>query len=198
MSPPGDRRAEIIETALTLAFEAGPSRVTTVAIADRLGLTQPAIYRHFRSKAAMWEAINDRLGREMSDNIATVETSDAPVTERLRSLVLGQLALIRKNPALPEIMVARDPDSADAVVRATMQAQMARFHATLIALCREAQAKGTLKQGLTPQDAALLLMGILQSLALRLILSRDVSTILEDGARLLSLQLSAFFPESDP
>jgi len=61
-----DRKAQILDTALALTFEGGPARVTTVAITERLGLTQPAICRHCRFKADLRNAITDRLGREVA------------------------------------------------------------------------------------------------------------------------------------
>lgn len=197
MTKSSSRRSEILDTALALAFEGGPNRVTTVAIAERLGLTQPAIYRHFSSKSDLWFAITERLGAEVGANIAAAQASSGPVAQRLRALVLGHLELIQRTPALPEIMVTRDPNSADAVVRSAMQARMGEFQRALTGLCVELQADGQLKGDVAPPDVALLVMGVLQSLALRLLLTRDPAPLLDEGARLLSLQLSAFVRESE-
>ncbi|GKY89120.1 TetR/AcrR family transcriptional regulator [Sinisalibacter aestuarii] len=194
---PQGRKAEILDTALALAFEGGPNRVTTVAIAERLGLTQPAIYRHFRSKADLWAAITDRLGAEVGANMARVEAMPGPALERLRALVLGHLALIQRTPALPEIMLARDPGSADAVVRVAMQARMAAFQKMLTGLCDAAQAEGAMRRNISARDLAALIMGVLQSLVLRLLLSRNPDLIVEDGERLLDLQIAAFARESE-
>lgn len=187
-----DRKAQILDTALALAFEGGPGRVTTVAIAARLGLTQPAIYRHFRSKAELWHAITDRLGDEVARNLDAAATSGAPAVSRLRALVLGQIALIARTPALPEIMLARDPTSAEAVVRAAMQARMAAFQSSLVGLCAAAQTEGALRDDLPAADIAALVMGVVQSLALRLVLTQDPGPVAADGQRLLDLQLAAF------
>lgn len=192
------RKEEILDAALALAFEGGPARVTTVAIAERLGLTQPALYRHFRSKADLWAAITDRLGREVGANIARAEAGDGPAIDRLRALVLGHMALIQRTPALPEIMVARDPGSDDAVVRSAMQAKMGAFQRALTTLCAEARDEGALRQDAAHGDVALLILGVLQSLALRLLFNRDVDAVLADASRLLELQLSAFSKDPDP
>ncbi|MCB1339326.1 MAG: TetR/AcrR family transcriptional regulator [Maritimibacter sp.] len=191
------RRDEILDTALALAFEGGPGRVTTVAIAERLGLTQPAIYRHFRSKADLWAAITERLGTEVGANIAAAEDAEGPALYRLRKLVLGHLDLISRTPALPEIMVTRDPNSADVVVRTAMQKRMGEFQRTLTGLCVAAAKDGALRPGIDPRDLALLVMGVLQSLALRLLFNRDPATLVAEGTRLLSLQLSAFTTASE-
>lgn len=190
-APPEGRKAEILDTALALAFEAGPGGVTTVAIAERLGLTQPALYRHFRSKADLWHAITERLGAEVAANIARAEALPGSALDRLRALVLGHLELARRTPALPEIMLARDPSRADAVVRVAMQARMAEFQRLLVRLCGAAQSEGALRRDVAAPDIAALVMGVVQSLVLRLLLSRNPSVLIEDGTRLLTLQLAA-------
>ncbi len=195
--PARGRKAEILDVALTLAFEGGPNRVTTVAIAERLGVTQPAIYRHFRSKADLWAAITERLGAEVSANISQAESTNGTPEQRLRSLILGHLFLISRTPALPEIMLARDPNSEDAVVRVAMQSRMAEFQRVLVNTCAAAQGAGELDIDIDVRDMAALIMGVLQSLVLRLLLTRDVSNLVADGTRLLDLQLSAFARESE-
>ncbi|MCB1329753.1 MAG: TetR/AcrR family transcriptional regulator [Maritimibacter sp.] len=191
---PTNRKTEILDVALALAFEGGPRRVTTVAIANRLNLTQPAIYRHFRSKADLWTEITNRLDAEVAGNIAAAESGEGSALARVRTLVLGQLALIERTPALPEIMIARDPTSADAVVRVAMRSRMSAFQATLVRLCVAAQREGALRCDLLAADIAALVMGVLQSLALRLVLTQDPARIAADGRRLLDLQLAAFAP----
>ena len=52
-----ERKAEILATALRLADELGPDRLTTAAIAEAVGLTQPGIFRHFPTKQALWQAV---------------------------------------------------------------------------------------------------------------------------------------------
>lgn len=192
-----DRKTGILDVALDLAFEVGPGRVTTVAIAERLELTQPAIYRHFRSKADLWTAITDRLGAEIERNLAQAERGDGPARARLRALILGQLALIERTPALPEIMLARDPASAGAVVRAAMQTRMSAFQRTLVRLCATAQDEGDLRRDVPAADVAALLIGVVQSLALRLVLTHDPTVLATDGGRLLDLQLAAFARKSE-
>jgi AcrR family transcriptional regulator len=191
------RQGEILDAALELAFEGGPNRVTTVAIAERLGMTQPAIYRHFRSKADLWAAITDRLGSEVAANISAAEAEPGPALGRLRRLMLGHLELIRRTPALPEIMLVRDPNSADAVVRLTMQTRMAAFQKTLLAFCSQAQTEGDLRADIDVRDMAALIAGVLQSLVLRLMLGRNPDVLVADGTRLLNLQLAAFSRQSE-
>jgi hypothetical protein len=111
--------------------------------------------------------------------------------------MLGHLELIRRTPALPEIMLVRDPNSADAVVRLTMQTRMAAFQKTLLAFCSQAQTEGDLRADIDVRDMAALIAGVLQSLVLRLMLGRNPDVLVADGTRLLNLQLAAFSRQSE-
>jgi len=193
---PETRRDQILNAALAIAFEAGPGRVTTVAIAKRLDITQPAIYRHFQSKADLWRAITDRLGAEVDANIAAASAGAGPAIDRLKALILGHLSLVQRTPALPEIMLARDPSSADSITRVAMQAHMAAFQHTVARLCADAQAERSLRRDVNPNDIAALVMGVMQSLVLRLLISRNTSVLASESAHLLHLQLAAFAEES--
>lgn len=186
-----NRKAEILRTALDLAFEVGPDRVSTGMISDRLGLTQPAIYKHFRSKKDLWRAAAETLCERIGKNIAAATDEPDPL-DRLRMLVLGHLKLVAEIPALPEIMVMRDPKGTQNATRSLIQVSMAGFRATIVDTIEEARDAGCFHAEIDARDGATLLFGIIQSLALRLLLSRNPDAISEDGARLLELQLALF------
>jgi len=187
-----DRRAEIVQTALALAFEAGPERVTTGMIADRLGLTQPAIYKHFPRKDDIWRAVTSHLSMQIAANIARAADQAATPVDRLRLLILGHLRLVHTTPALPEIMVARDPKGVQNTVRQEIRSRMADFFNALVRAIEAAQDTGHFRADTNAQDIATLIFGIIQSLVLRMLVTRTPQVLLTDGERLLDLQLSVF------
>ena len=56
---PGERRIQILETLATMLQEPGADRITTAALAARLDVSEAALYRHFASKAQMFEGLID-------------------------------------------------------------------------------------------------------------------------------------------
>lgn len=190
-----DRKEEIMFTTLDLAFEVGPDNVTTGMIAARLGLSQPAIYKHFPKKQDIWQAAIDTLCVEISENIRVGINPDRHPLDNLRRLVLGHLRIVTKFPALPEIMTTRDPTGGMSEFRRRFLAEMSGFRSALVHCLDETAANGGLRTGLRAEDAVTLVIGIVQSLALRLIISRDPSPLVEDGERLLDLQLALIVSE---
>jgi hypothetical protein len=105
-------------------------------------------------------------------------------------LILGHLHLVSTSPALPEIMASRDPSGTLAPFRQHIHAAMGAFRAALRKNLVSAQQAGQLRAGIATDDAEMLLFGIIQSLVLRLIVTRNPTTLATDGERLLDLQLT--------
>lgn len=187
-----DRRVEIARAALSLAVDVGPGQVSTGMIAERLGLTQPAIYKHFPRKSDIWLAVAEHMSALIAQNIARAGVAQVPPDARLRMLIMDHLEVVRDNPALPDIMVMRDTRETQSELRSIMQASMAGLRKALVDNVRAAVAQGIFRDAVDPADAATLLLGIVQSLVLRMLMGRDSQILRQDGERLLNLQLAGF------
>lgn len=188
--PSQDRKAEIVAAMLDLAFEVGPAHVTTGMLAARLGLTQPAIYKHFPNKKDIWQAVTTSLCTQICKNVAVATQAGGPPLQTLKQLVLGHLHLIATTPALPEIMTSRDPGGNLTEIRDHIHEAMGTFRAALYLQLNAANTGGQLRAGIATADGIMLLFGIIQSLVFRLILTRNPAIIEQDGERLLDLQLA--------
>jgi len=192
-----DRKSEIEQTALDLAFKIGPSQVTTGMIAKDLGLTQPAIYRHYPKKDDIWTAIATHLAAQINQNISASQIAGLAPVERLQKLVLGHLQVVMKNPALPDFMVVRDKTDGHIVVQDSIQDAMTTFRIALVSNVKTAIDAGSFRQGLDEDDAATLIFGVIQSLVLRMMVTRNPAILMQDGPRLLDLQLAGFSPTGE-
>jgi hypothetical protein len=74
---------------------------------------------------------------------------------------------------------------------------MTEFRAALILELEKARSAGHLRAGLGTEDGVTLLFGIIQSLVLHLIVTRNPASLVQDGERLLELQLSLIEGERD-
>src|SRR5262249_58172796 len=59
------RQQQIVDTVLDLVAKQGADGVSIQAIADRIGLTQPAVFRHFPNKEAIWVAVMTWLQEQL-------------------------------------------------------------------------------------------------------------------------------------
>jgi TetR/AcrR family transcriptional regulator len=196
--PAEDRKAEIIEALLVLADRIGPDRLTTNDIARSVGVTQAAIFRHFPTKAELWsatgEAIADRLAEAWRQAIAQTATPQV----RLRTLIAAQLRQIETAPALPAILHSRELNVDNPALRDRFRRLLAEYQShlneTLSAMIRD----GTIRPGIAPEDAAVLLTSLVQGMAIRWSLGARGFSLSEEGLRLLDVQLALMAPGKDP
>ena len=183
------RKAEIIDATLRLADKLGPDRLTTETIADAVGLTQPGIFRHFPKKQDLWEAVAARVGSMMEARWKKVQSDDASAIDQVRALIGTQLRMIQSNPAIPAILFSRELHTKNKGLRKAFFTLMNRFHSLIADLIAQACAAGELRDDLDPDDAAYLIIGLVQGLAVRWSISGRNFDLRDEGNRLLELQL---------
>lgn len=193
-----ERKAEILDATLRLADELGPDRLSAEAIAREVGLTQPGIFRHFPTKQAIWEAVAATITDKMVAGWRTVlDRGGAPI-DRLRGLIGAQMRLIQATPAIPAILFSRELHAENDILRKSVLGVMKRFHAAIAREVACAQDEQAFRRDFDPDDAAYLVLGLIQGLAVRWSLSGRSFRLADEGVRLLEVQirlLSASAPD---
>lgn len=188
----GERKAEILATALRIADELGPDRLTTHAVAEAVGLTQPAIFRHFPSKQVLWHAVALHIRARMMAAWDEALVSDTPAEARIAALVDAQLHTIESGPAIPAILFSRELQVENIELRQTFAGLMVAFHEILAGELRKAAEAGTVRKDLDPSDGAVLLISLVQGLAIRWSLGARGFALRPEGKRLLAVQMTLF------
>lgn len=186
------RKVEIIDATLRLADKLGPERLTTEAVANAVGLTQPGIFRHFPKKQDLWEAVAARVGAMMNARWARAQSPDAAPIDQIRALIAAQLRLIQSTPAIPAILFSRELHTKNEGLRIAFFGLLSRFHRMIAAEVGRACERGELHGELDPDDAAFLIVGLVQGLAVRWSISGRSFDLTGDGCRLLEVQLNGF------
>lgn len=190
MRKPADlRKAEIIATVLALADRIGPDRVTTGAVAAAVGVTQAALFRHFPTKAAMWQAVAEHIADQLSAAWDSALSQSSGAAARLRALLKAQLGQIAATPALPMLLFSRELNVENEVLRGTFRGRLAAFQALLIDEIRQGQAMGLFSADVRAPDAAVLLTSLIQGVAIRWTLGARDFALVDEGLRLLDVQL---------
>ena len=102
---PGERRLQILQTLALMLQEPGADRITTAALAARLVVSEAALYRHFASKAQMFEALIEFIESSVFSLINQItERADQPAAQAQR-IVLVLLQFGEKNPGMVRVMV---------------------------------------------------------------------------------------------
>lgn len=190
--PAEDRKADIVAAVLRLADRIGPDRLTTNDIAQEVGVTQAAIFRHFSTKAALWSAVGEVIAARLSEAWQQAEAGSEDPEIRLRALVAAQLRQIEEAPALPAILHSRELNIDNATLRERFRGVLVQYQALLVANLAAMAGQGALARTVQPKDAAALLISLVQGVAIRWSLGSRGFAILPEGMRLLEVQLTLF------
>jgi AcrR family transcriptional regulator len=193
--PAEERKAEIVEATLRLADKVGPDRLSTETVADAVGLTQAAIFRHFPKKQDLWEAVAARIGEKLQQRWLAAERASTDPLARLRNIVVAQLTLIRSTPAIPAILFSRELHVENRALRVIFAELMKEFQRRIEWLIDAGQREGLLRRDLDAEDAAFLVIGLVQGLVLRWSLTGRSFDLPAEGGRLLDVQLATFGAE---
>jgi TetR/AcrR family transcriptional regulator len=102
---PGERRVQILQTLATMLEQPGAERITTAALAARLDVSEAALYRHFASKAQMFEGLIEFIESSVFSLVNQVverEGSGAVQAQRITAVLLQ---FGEKNPGMTRVMV---------------------------------------------------------------------------------------------
>lgn len=103
---PGERREQILQALASMLEQPGAERITTAALAARLDVSEAALYRHFASKAQMFEGLIEFIEQTVfllvNQIVAREEASGARQASKVVAMVM-QFA--EKNPGLSRLMV---------------------------------------------------------------------------------------------
>lgn len=190
--PAETRKAEIVAIALRLADRLGPDRLTTQAIADAVGMTQPGIFRHFPTKNDLWDAVAIRIGAMMEARWAAAREGAVTPNDAIGAVIGAQLRLIQSTPAIPAILFSRELHTKNKGLRQSFLKLLGRFHQLIATLVTDGMKAGVYRNDLEADDAAFLIIGLVQGLAVRWSISGRTFDLPTEGGRLLELQLNGF------
>ena len=102
---PGERRVQILQALATMLEQPGAERITTAALAAKLDVSEAALYRHFASKAQMFEGLIEFIESSVFTLINQIMERDADAAQKAARMVTVVLQFGEKNPGMTRVMV---------------------------------------------------------------------------------------------
>jgi TetR/AcrR family transcriptional regulator len=134
VTKPGERKQQILEILAEMLERPQPEKITTAALAARLDVSEAALYRHFASKAQMFEGLIEFIEETifaLANKIGVEETSGLKQLERTISMLL---AFAQKNRGMTRVLIG------DALVHENerLQLRINQLHDRLEATIKQA------------------------------------------------------------
>ena len=102
---PGERRVQILHTLASMLEQPGAERVTTAALAAKLDVSEAALYRHFASKAQMFEGLIEFIEQSVFSLVNQINERETNATVQVQKIVTLLLQFGEKNPGMTRVMV---------------------------------------------------------------------------------------------
>jgi AcrR family transcriptional regulator len=154
---------------LALLAEGGAQAVSTPAIARRIGVTQSALFKHFRNKEDIWQAVMSHIGVEMGDRLGVAAAARGSNADRVLAILCAYLTAAKDIPAIPALLFSGEVQAQGAA--SYLREEIARRFEWLYQALEEqltaGKAAGEFRQDLDAKAGAILAAGIAQSIILR-------------------------------
>ena len=102
---PGERRVQILHTLASMLEQPGAERVTTAALAAKLDVSEAALYRHFASKAQMFEGLIEFIEQSVFSLVNQINERETNAAVQVQKVVTLLLQFGEKNPGMTRVMV---------------------------------------------------------------------------------------------
>ena len=130
---PGERRREILQTLAEMLESPKGEKITTALLAKKLDVSEAALYRHFASKAQMFEGLIEFIEETVFSLVNKIQGEETNGMKQVEATVSMLLSFAQKNPGMTRVLIG------DALVNEDdrLQLRMNQLHDRLEASVRQ-------------------------------------------------------------
>ena len=152
------RKDQILQALARMLETAPGERITTAALAEEVGVSEAALYRHFPSKARMFEGLIKFIEETLFLRISRILDDESSAETRCHNILTLLLNFSDKNPGMTRLLTGDALAGETARLRARIAQLLNRVESQLKQVLREAQIRENLKPGVSPTALANLLL----------------------------------------
>ena len=141
---PGERRLQILQTLASMLENPRGDKVTTAALAAKLDVSEAALYRHFASKAQMFEGLIEFIEQTVFSLVNRIQADEQDAMKQIESTVATLLGFAQKNPGMTRVLIGDALVNEDERLQARVNQLLDRLEASLRQSARMAVTAGTL------------------------------------------------------
>jgi len=141
---PGERRVQILQTLAAMLEQPGAERITTAALAARLEVSEAALYRHFASKAQMFEGLIEFIEQTVFTLVNRIQADEKDAMKQIESTIATLLGFAQKNPGMTRVLIGDALVNEDERLQSRVNQLIDRLEATVRQSARLAVTTGVL------------------------------------------------------
>lgn len=182
-----ERQIEIVEAALELITEKGIQGMTIKNLSKKIGITEPAIYRHFESKNEILLSVLNNF-KEMAVMLSgLMENYDATAIEKITFMFTKMLELFSENPSIVSVIFSEEIFKNEEVLK-TRIVEILNLHAqTIEGIIEKGQLEKNVREDIDKESLALIAMGSFRLLVKRWDLNNHNFILSTEGNNLIKV-----------
>ena len=187
--PADERRSATVEAVVDLAAQQNPSDITTTAIAQHMGLTQGALFRHFPSKDAILQAVMTWVAQRLLLRLDKAAEQAASPTAALQAVFMAHIGFVSERPGVPRLIFGELQRPGQTAPKQMVQTLIQQYGERLRRLLEAGKAQGELDAALDVPAATVLFIGTVQGLVMQSLLAGDVARMRQDAPGVFAIYL---------
>jgi TetR/AcrR family transcriptional regulator len=128
---PGERRLQILQVLAQMLENPKGEKVTTAALAKKLDVSEAALYRHFASKAQMFEGLIEFIENSIFGLVNKITAEEENGVKQIHAILASLLGFAEKNPGMTRVLIGDALVNEDARLQARINQLHDRLEATL-------------------------------------------------------------------
>ena len=158
------RREQIVDAARKLIIRYGSEHVTVRRIAKQVGISEAAIYRHFKSKRDILSLLVDHIDDDFLRDFTTVSTRERSPLETLGSMLKGHLSAIERRRGISFQVFAEIISLGDKKLNRRVSDTIDRYIGCLKSILSEGIRTGEVREDIDLEATATIIFGTIQGL----------------------------------
>jgi len=180
------RQKDIINAATELIGERGVQRLTTKSLAEKIGFSEPALYRHFRDKNEILRSILLHFKDEMGTGIKSIIHSDFTGIEKLKEIISYQFDFFVRFPAVIMVIFSETSFQDNKKLSKTVKTILDDKRTIVYNIVKSGQEEGTIRSDLDYRQIANIIMGSMRVTVLNWRLSNYNFDLKKESEKLVS------------
>jgi len=154
-----NRQSEIIHTAIRLIGEGGIQALTIKNISSEIGIAESALYRHFKSKTEVLNALLDFLGLIVISHYENVSNLKVSPLKKIEKMISGQLKIFAENPSYAIVILSDGLYKNEKSLYEKIFKIMESAKSSFINIIDEGKSTGEIREDVTSEQIAFVIMG---------------------------------------
>lgn len=158
MNDYSDRQNQIIQESIQLIADKGIQGLTIKNISKAIGISEPAIYRHFENKNEIILAIISTMKDSTNNELFQIDENN-PTIDKIKKMIQGHTNRFIKNPSLTAIIFSEEIFNNNSILAKPIRMMMRRNQNKMISMIEKGQVAGDVRLDINAEQISLMVIG---------------------------------------